>query len=218
MIKIRLLNKKNTHYHLACSGGIDSVAAAVLLKKLNYDFSIIHFNHQFQPINSDMETMTRELAKKLKVEFYHGVRGDGAGLCKGESVEAQLREARLKFFMHYRNPIILCHHLDDCVESYFMNILRGHEGFVPIPPITLLENNNLLMRPFMENRKEEFISFIERNRDFKEFVVEDPTNNDTKYRRNFIRHDLIPLIPKEMGIHTVVKKKVSDAYEKLSAK
>lgn len=216
MIKIRLLNKK-THYHLACSGGVDSVAAAVLLKKLNYNFSIIHFNHNYQHINCQMEDMVRELANKLGVEFHLGKRHMDTQLVKGESVEAQLREYRLKFFMEHKNPIILCHHLDDCVESYFMNILRGHEGFVPIPTVTLLENNNFLLRPFMENRKEEFVSLIERNPEYKEFVVEDPTNMDTKFRRNFIRHDLIPIIPKEMGIHTVVKKKVVGAYEKLSA-
>jgi tRNA(Ile)-lysidine synthase TilS/MesJ len=91
-----------------------------------------------------------------------------------------------------------------------LNVLRGKEGFLPIPFITEV-GTNLVVHPFLFTKKKDFIEYAEKN-DLAKYVVEDETNKVTKgSRRNFIRNEVMPLIQREkMGLDTIVKKKMQE--------
>jgi tRNA(Ile)-lysidine synthase TilS/MesJ len=215
-LAIRKMSNKYYTMSILCSMGVDSVAAAhycvtKLSKKYNRIISPLHFNHKLRIQNDLMESSyismitnddfreTGYFPKNLK-EYIKDKSEDG------------LRQARLEYIKTSISHTILVtgHHLDDATESYMMNILRGKEGFLPIPFITEV-GSNLIVHPFLFTKKAVFRQYAERN-DLMQYVVEDETNKVTKgSRRNFIRNEIIPLLEREkMGLSTIVKKKMQE--------
>jgi len=206
---------------ILCSMGVDSVAATHFLNKtlkknprlLGFpdEFDNIrtwHFNHNLRPQNDLMQESYlkfNEKLEKIKYSFVYKLK------CASDT-EDDFRKERLKIIKDNNNSntmFITAHHLDDATESYMLNVLRGKEGFLPIPFITNV-GNSLIVHPFIFSKKSDFIQYAERN-DILKFVVEDETNLITKgSRRNFIRNDILPLIKEQnMGLDTIVKKKMN---------
>jgi tRNA(Ile)-lysidine synthase TilS/MesJ len=129
-----------------------------------------------------------------------------------DKTEDTLRRARLEYIKKNVDCTILItgHHLDDATESYMMNVLRGKEGFLPIPFVTEV-GSNLIVHPFLFTKKADFRQYAER-KDLMKYVVEDETNKVVKgSRRNFIRNEIMPLLQREkMGIDTIVRKKMEE--------
>lgn len=215
MIKSELKLSKEKKYYVACSGGVDSVACASFLKKNGYNIELFHFNHKFQDVNEEMEERVKQLAKHLDVPFYGATRVKNN--IQGNGIEDELRKARLEYIKNNLNhDIIFCHHLNDCVESYLHNVFRGQADYCPIPIVTKLgEGMCSILRPFLLCTKEDFIKQVKANK-LDKFVVVDPTNKHTKYLRNWIRHDIIPVIHSrsEVNLETVVHKIISKYYAK----
>ena len=203
---------------ILCSAGVDSIAIShYYQKRINNKYgawNIFHFNHQQRPQNDLMKQ------RYLEFGYAHDIPRKSPVLLKNEGyygndvqpTEDSLRQARLNYIKdhHYHNIFITAHHLDDATESYMMNVLRGKEGFLPIPFITEV-GRNLIVHPFLFTKKKDFREYAERN-DLMKFVVEDETNKVTKgSRRNFIRNEIMPLIQREkMGLDTIVKKKMNE--------
>ena len=192
-----------------CSMGVDSVAAAhYCITKLSR-ITFRHFNHGLRKQNDLMETsyISMMLEKDFREMGYPPV--VLRNYIKDKS-EDGLRQARIEYIKNNvaSTIFITAHHLDDATESYMMNVLRGKEGFLPIPFITEV-GSNLIVHPFIFTKKADFRQYAER-KDLMKFVVEDETNKVTKgSRRNFIRNEIIPLLQREkMGLDTIVKKKI----------
>jgi tRNA(Ile)-lysidine synthase len=122
------------------------------------------------------------------------------------NVEHNLRNDRLDFFRSLNHDIVLCHHLNDAVESYIMNMLRGCPEYIPIPTITQLDDSSYSIRhPFLLSPKENMMSYANSQK-LNGYVIEDETNQDSKYRRNWIRNEVAPMFEK-FGLEKIVKKK-----------
>lgn len=208
-------------FFVAVSGGVDSIVACHLLWKLSRgksNFTVCHFNHNLRPQNDLMEESVRQfcedhalkfVTKKLQREFEWGT-------ISGSS-EDFLRQHRLDFFKELLGDVVLGHHLDDCVESYMMNCLTGVPEYTPIPEKTTLVCKDMrlimwdenaphsLIRPFLRTPKKTFTKYATKNRLWK-YVVEDETNKDTKYRRNWVRNDILPQF-ENLGLRKIVLKK-----------
>jgi tRNA(Ile)-lysidine synthase TilS/MesJ len=202
------------------SSGVDSTAGSHFFIKskksprvidnLHILTGLLHFNHGQRNQNDLMEekfikfTMDQKLPAWKTCDIKHLIK---------DKTEDSMRKARLEYINNnFHNTIFVSfHHLDDCVESYLLNILRGKEGFLPIPFITELERGNILCHPFLFTKKKDFIEYAEKN-DLVKYVEEDETNHTTKgSRRNFLRKEVLPLLYREkMGIDTVVKKKIQE--------
>lgn len=202
MISINKSLLQGGEIRVAVSGGIDSVVACHLLHRLGYPISIVHFNHNLRQQNEKMVDAACGLAHFLGVEFSLGIRKQEIDPTKSE--EAELRKVRLNFFDEVGGDIVLAHHLDDAVESYLFNTFRGCPEHIPIPPVTQL-NHARLVRPFLNATKDDFIDYARRN-DLDKWVIVDETNADTKYRRNKIRHEIVPRL-QEFGLRKIVRKK-----------
>lgn len=200
---------------ILCSSGVDSISASFYYyKKFDYDYghrTLLHFNHAQREQNDLMERSYYKFVDNTN----HTLNGYPSVNLKDyikNNTEDDLRKARLKFIKdNFNNSIfITAHHLDDAVESYMLNVLRGKEGFLPIPFITEV-GSNLIVHPFLFTKKSDFREYAEK-KDLMKFVVEDETNKVTKgSRRNFIRNEIMPLIQREkMGLDTIVKKKMNE--------
>lgn len=187
---------------ISISGGVDSVAAAYILKTRFGVDQAYHFNHRLRPQNDEMERQVKELCKNLGIELI--VKRATTKL----RTEAECRHARVNgFFNSIGGNLITAHHLDDAVESYLLNCFRGQPDYLPIPKVSQFGQYSLL-HPFLLFEKEEFRK-IARHKRLLSYIVEDETNNEVRgSRRNFIRNKIVPLLEQEqLGIRTIVKKR-----------
>ena len=201
------LAPKNLKVIILCSSGVDSIAAShYFLQKYRdrYEISLLHFNHKLRDQNDQMEASFQVFASSIYASW-----SIQRLSCKNNT-EDSCRKARLEHLNSYKNVVfITAHHLDDCAESYLLNCIRGKEGFLPIPFHTELPCSNYINRPFLFNRKRDFMSYAERH-DLAQFVVEDETNTQVKgSRRNLLRNKILPILEEEnVGLQTIVKKKM----------
>ena len=190
MIKITVPLPKSIT--IACSGGVDSMAVVDFLSR-KHDITIAHFNHGTQH------------GKKAAEFVAHYCNNNNlpmlVGHCRTEksntlSQEEYWRNERYSFFKDL-GPVITCHHLDDCVETYIWSSLHGTPKVIP------LTRNNVL-RPFLTTRKQDLVYWCESH---NVPWIEDESNKNSRYTRNYIRNEMMPHVLKvNPGIHTLVKK------------
>lgn len=217
MIEFKRSLITNKNLVIGVSMGVDSLAVSHFLSR-NHNVNLIHVNHG-TPLANYFQDKFLTYVSYLKSVSRHQVTYE---VFKGETIletsEAYLRDLRYGFFDKFMSvqtlftQLIVCHHLDDCVESYLMNCFNGKPEHDPIPEVTnrYLDNDKSyqVIRPFLKTEKSEFIDYCERN-GLTEYLAEDESNFDTKYRRNWLRNVLIPEIEtRYKGLKTVVKKRL----------
>lgn len=185
---------------VALSGGMDSVALFNVLNGLKEElgFKIVcaHFDHGIR------ETAKRDAAFTQKITFDAGVRfflgqGDVPTFSKEKniSIEMAARELRYKFLREIKEEInadfiATAHHKTDQVETVLLNILRGSGTL----GLSGMKPKNLdIIRPFLCVTRLQIYDYAKENR---LSYVHDETNDDTAYKRNSIRHELIPMLKK----------------------
>jgi tRNA(Ile)-lysidine synthase len=190
MIKLLVpLPKKVT---IACSGGVDSMAVVDFLRR-KHDVTIAHFNHGTKHGNEAMKFVATYCSENNIPMMFGSCRSEKL---KEESQEEYWRRERYDFFKDC-GPIITCHHLDDCVETYVWSSMHGTAKVIP-----MIRNN--VLRPFLTTRKRVFENWC---RIYAVPFIEDESNYDTKYMRNYIRNEMMPHVLRvNPGIHKLVKK------------
>ncbi len=180
---------------LACSGGLDSVVLVHLCETLGLSYQIAHCNFGLRAAESDAdEEFVAGLSKKLD-RPYHIKRFDTLGYVNehGTSVQVAARELRYAWFReivrkHHIDMLFTAHHADDSLETFLINLSRGTglEGLTGIPAKT-----NGLGRPLLPFSREQILAYARaENLQWRE----DSSNSDTKYLRNKIRLELVPLL------------------------
>lgn len=180
---------------LAVSGGIDSMVLWHILKTLNYTFAIAHCNFQLRSEESENENMfVHNKANEDNLVFY-STRFDTISYANENklSIQEAARNLRYEYFFalcqkYNYDFIVTAHHLDDRIETMFINLLRGTglRGLTAIPI-----KNNLIVRPMLFATRNEIVEYAKEN-NIK--WCEDSSNKEDKYLRNKIRHNLIPLL------------------------
>lgn len=204
---------------VAISGGVDSVAVAHFLSQSKRKINLFHFNHKLRPQNDEMEEKVRDFANKFNLQlFIRSALDFPLEQWKTTSKEAQARESRLAALNDCGlSNIVVAHHLQDAIESYLMKCMTGIKNiknYYCIPPISQFKNFTLY-RPFLLTLKKNFQEYINQKK-LNEFIIEDETNIDIKFRRNMIRQELIPLINQHWnGLEEVVRTHVKEDYKKI---
>lgn len=200
----------------ALSGGVDSVATCHLTKKLGFNFTAIHVNCNFIDQDKEVPVKVENFCKEYKIPYkildipntYK--KGSKEDYCRKIRYSELCAEANDKGFEN----IVTAHHLNDCVESYFMNFLKGHGEFVPMQYMCKYPNATIV-RPFLLNKKIDFIKYANDNNLMK-FVTEDELNLDLSLTRNWTRNEVLPIIEKKYkGLSTVVFKKMKKHLDKM---
>lgn len=193
----------STHLLLAVSGGIDSVVLCHLMRSVGYAFEIAHCNFHLRAADSDRdEAFVRHLAEHYGAPF-HVERFDTRGYAAERhlSIEEAARQLRYRFFAscvasHDNARVVTAHHRDDAVETFFLNLMRGTgiAGLVGIRPLSRMDCTDppiAVAHPLLPFSREEIVAYAkEQGLDH----VEDITNHSLDYRRNRVRHELLPLL------------------------
>lgn len=180
---------------LAVSGGIDSVVLCDLFYQAGFRFSIAHCNFHLRGEESNRdERFVRELADKYGVTLFVK-QFDTEKYVQEYRVSTQMaaRTIRYEWFEELMNKegFAFCataHHRDDSIETFMINLLRG-TGIAGLHGI--LPKRDRFIHPLLFAGREEIADYALQK---KLKHVEDSTNASTKYMRNRIRLEVIPLL------------------------
>lgn len=183
---------------IALSGGLDSTVLLHLVQKWCQghpeapSLSVLHVNHGLQKGADAWESHCTNMCASLGVPCsVHriAVSKDGAG------IEAAARAARYEVFeaeLLKNDVLLMAHHLDDQVETYFLRLMRGAgpAGLSGMPRQRVL-GEGLLVRPLLHLTRKALEHYAQRH---KLEYVQDPSNIDTSMDRNFLRREVLPLL------------------------
>ncbi|HEY1835725.1 MAG TPA: tRNA lysidine(34) synthetase TilS [Candidatus Saccharimonadales bacterium] len=180
------INLKPGKYVVAVSGGVDSVVLLDLLQgRAGMKLVMAHFDHGMRENAREDRVFVQSLAEKYSLPF---VFDDGHLGAKAS--EAAARAARYKFLQQVKvaagaQAIVTAHHEDDLLETAILNLLRGtgRKG------LSSLKSTGETYRPLLGVPKKALIEYAKTH---ELEWHEDPTNADTTYLRNYIRHKLLP--------------------------
>ena len=190
---------------LGLSGGADSVLLLLYLVHLRrndgFPLLAVHVNHGIRAEEAKRdELFSGELCKSLGVEFL-SYTADVPKLAKewGMGTEEAARKLRYSFFEKIVSEredisaIAVAHNADDNFETVIMNMIRGSgtRGLAGISPV-----RDNIVRPLIYLRKKEITDAL--NNAGVDFVT-DSTNESDDYTRNYIRHNLTPVLEKEFS-------------------
>lgn len=179
---------------LAISGGMDSVVLGHICLAAGFSFQLAHCNFQLRGGASDGDQIFVETLGKDWECITHTIRFDTLAHARAtnESVQMTARRLRYDWLEALRQKqeldwILTAHHLQDSVETFFINLTRGTglAGLTGIP-----ERNQRILRPLLAVSQTEINDYY-RHHNLKH--REDQTNAERKYLRNKIRHDLVPV-------------------------
>ena len=181
---------------VAFSGGIDSTVLAHLLVKQRRKLGgmrLIHIDHGLQTASADWSRHCARIARAWRVPFI-SLRAT-IERSKGESPEAAAREARYALLATAMEPgevLVTAQHRDDQVETLLLQLFRGAgvSGLAGMPGIGAFGPGRIA-RPLLQTSRAE-IEVVARTARLR--WIEDPSNADTRYSRNFLRQRLMPMI------------------------
>lgn len=184
---------------LACSGNIDSVFALHYLKSKNYNLSVAVVDHLTREGESTKDAeFVKELAEKLGLPYFLKTIDVKSMIKNSGNFQETARNERYSFFNNLLETkgftkLITAHHGDDNIETMLMNLgrasgLKGMRGILPI--------NGKLIRPFLCLRKRDITSYVHSH---EIAFRKDTSNEESTYKRNYFRNEVIPEIEKRQS-------------------
>lgn len=185
------------HLLLALSGGVDSVVllhALVLLRtQLPFTLSAMHVHHGLSPNADSWLHLCERLCLERNVPFYsekvHVSAQSGLG------IEAAARDARYQALervrqQHSASAILTAHHMQDQAETLLLQLMRG-AGVKGLSAMGQWDIGRHLLRPLLTVSKDELLQYASEQ---QLTWVEDESNTDVSYDRNFMRQKVMPVM------------------------
>jgi tRNA(Ile)-lysidine synthase len=162
----------------AVSGGADSLALLILARAAGLETTAVHVDHGLRPGSAAEASVVADAAERLGAGF----RAVTARVEPGPNLEERAREARYALLPA---DVLTGHTADDQAETVLLNLLRG----AGLDGLCGMRRDG--RRPLLRLRRAETAALCAAM-GFE--PVEDPTNTDPRFRRNRVRHELLPLM------------------------
>ncbi|GGI80217.1 tRNA lysidine(34) synthetase TilS [Legionella impletisoli] len=180
--------------YVGFSGGLDST---VLLHALSKESSLfkklvaVHVNHGISPHASSWQQDCKQTAESLQIPFM-AFKPD---FSRNANLEENARIARLQVFsslIKKNDALILAHHRDDQAETLLLNLFRGAgiDGMTAMPAEKPF-GKGVLFRPLLQLTRKQLETYATEHH---LSWIQDESNLDLDYSRNFIRHQIMPLL------------------------
>jgi len=200
---VKPIEKIGEEIYVACSGGSDSLALLHFAADQGFDPIIFYFGHGDE-VQEAEEQFLLEHAEKYNFRLWFDSNDEVKPTCK--SPKEFYREKRYEAISKVPGQVLLGHTLDDVAEGFLFYMMRCGEGHL-IP----YQRDNCV-RPLLLNTKQDCIDYLKK-KGIEWF--EDPTNEDRKYTRNLIRHDMMPLVHQvNPGFKKVVRRKLMEKLKR----
>lgn len=192
--------KPGDHLTIALSGGIDSVVLLDILTQLArqvpFKLSAVHVNHGISSNASDWSSFCCNLCQKYGIPIYIAylkIKKD-----PGVSLEAVAREERYRIFSRMQaDYVVVAQHMDDQAETLLLQLFRGAgvRGLSAMPVTRKLDSGTAptLLRPLLDISRSKIEDYAQQN---KLNWINDESNDDTSFNRNFLRHEILPVLRK----------------------
>ena len=167
----------NGPIHCAVSGGADSSALLILASMTGEELIAHHVDHGLRPNSSIESDRVARLTNQVGAKF----RSVAVSLEEGPNLEARARSAR---FDALPDDVLTGHTADDQAETIILHLLRGGGP-------DALAGMGDEHHPIIKLRRADTESVCQI---FEWTTVEDPTNEDPRFRRNRVRHEVLPLL------------------------
>ena len=190
---------------LGLSGGLDSVVLLEVLRRLagqlGFDLACVHVNHQISPNARRWSAFCKRMCARHDIALaLHEV---DIGRYRAEGQEAAARRARYGVYagLKHADFVVLAQHLDDQAETLLLQLLRGAgvRGGAAMPLLRTQGHGGnagntampAILRPMLALSRQQIETYA---RAHKLKWVEDESNADTRFDRNFLRHKVLPVI------------------------
>src|SRR3990167_5845691 len=198
-LQTKLKSLTNTqNFIIAYSGGLDShvlLHAMAELKKDNLELNIhaVHVNHQINPESNNWAIHCKKTCDDLLIPIT--IETVDLNLKPGDSLEENARNARyaaLKQYIDKNSVLLTAHNANDQAETFLLQALRGAgpKGLSAMPAKKRL-GDGFLIRPLLSFSREKLEKYALEN---KLNWIEDDSNVDPRFRRNFLRHAVFPVL------------------------
>jgi len=182
-------------YWVAYSGGVDSHvllhAMAALRPQMSATLNAVHVNHGLNPAASEWAAHAVSVCDTLDIPC-HLFNVDAQSV-KGESPEAAARDARYRAFsqlIEEGDVLLTAHHQEDQAETLLLQLFRGAgpHGLAAMPVLTKFSDGHLA-RPLLAVDQALINEYAQEK---SLHWIEDPSNQDRGFERNYLRHEVIP--------------------------
>jgi tRNA(Ile)-lysidine synthase len=217
------LSPNNCHLILAVSGGLDSVVLVDLIAKEGFDFTIAHCNFQLrgdesirdeqfvrtlggkyakQVLVQQFDTFAfaesnklsiQEAARKLRYNWFEELVNGPQSTDDSQQTTVNRRQSTDNSQQHtHHSPLtthlLTAHHANDNIETLLFNFFRG-TGISGLHGIAFMQEH--LLRPLLFAKRNEIEAYAQKH---NLTWVEDSSNAQDKYSRNYLRHQVLPFM------------------------
>lgn len=182
---------------LAYSGGLDSTVLLQLLANepaLRSKLLLLHINHGISPNAQAWQAHCQAQARALQLPFF----AESLQLDLSNNIEEKARKARYAVFAQYLQPkdcLLLGHHQNDQAETLLLQLFRGAgiDGLAAMMDF-MPWDKAWLARPLFDYSRQVLLQYAEQRR---LLWIEDESNQDSAYTRNYLRQEVMPLLLKQ---------------------
>lgn len=188
-------------FWIAYSGGLDShvllhVMSTLLKSEQRYTLHAVHINHHLSPNAHKWDEHCAAVCKSLNIPYQSHQVDVKAEV--GQSLEAIARQKRYEIFNDIMDPqdcLLTAHHQDDQAETVLLQLLRGAgpKGLSGMPSFGRL-SKGFHWRPLLKYTRANLFSYAEAH---NLSWIDDESNFDTQIARNYLRHDVMPLLKEQ---------------------
>lgn len=188
---------QSTDFCIALSGGLDSIVLLHLFKaiqtKRHLTLRAIHVHHGLSANADYWANFCQQVCNRLQIPLEIAY----VQINKQQGIEAGARQARYNAFAERLQPheiLATAHHLDDQAETFFLALKRGCgvKGLGAMQAVTIRQNFTLF-RPLLGFSRQQLADYANVN---QLTWIEDESNRDTHYDRNFLRQIVLPELNK----------------------
>ena len=186
-------HKKIKSMTVALSGGIDSVVLLHLLsniqKKHDFTLNATHVHHSLSKYADKWANFCEKLCTKLSIPLdVHYVKLPQK---KSLGIEGEARRLRYEKLLQSKSDlIVLAHHEDDQAETFLLQLIRG-AGVKGLSSMAHFDDARNLWRPLLNTSRSDIESYAKQH---KLKWIEDESNQNTNFDRNFIRSKILPIL------------------------
>lgn len=208
---------------LALSGGLDSIVLLHLLAeastKLPFTLHALHVHHGLSP-NADnwaefCAAQCRQLDVPLQIVHVHVARNPDYKNSE-QGIEAEARQLRYQALFDYRidkcrpDFVLTAHHQDDQAETLLLQLFRG-AGVKGLASMAAVDKPRRLLRPLLNVSRQTLQDYaLQRHLAW----CDDESNDNTQYDRNFVRHEVMPVLASRFkGVQAVLARTASHMAE-----
>jgi tRNA(Ile)-lysidine synthase len=183
---------------LALSGGLDSTVLLHLLveakRTIPFELYAMHVHHGLSKNADSWASFCEQQCQQLQVPWQ--VMHVNVDKDSGSGIEGAARQLRYEALFGYKlnetypDFIVTAHHQDDQAETLLLQLFRG-AGVKGLASMAAVDNARRLLRPLLDVSRKELESYAMQH---AIHWCEDESNDDTHYERNFVRHEVMPVL------------------------